>query len=222
MLNKGNALDKLGKPQEAIVWFDKVLSIDKNDTKAMNNKGNALDKLGKPQEAIVWYDKVLSIDKNDTKAMNNKGNALDKLGKPQEAIVWYDKVLSIDKNDTKAMNNKGNALDKLGKPQEAIVWYDKALNQTQSNKVVDIDIISNKAYVLVTQLKEYDIALSLTEPYLEKNPEHKGLLCVTAEIYKETGYKDIGSHYKEQLAKLDPNYNCGLIEKSSELEKAFA
>ena len=60
MDNKGIALDDLGKPQEAIVWYDKVLAIDKNDTNAMTNKGVALDDLGKPQEAIVWYDKALN------------------------------------------------------------------------------------------------------------------------------------------------------------------
>ena len=220
-ITKGVALDELGKPQDAIVWYDKALSLDKNDTDAMYNKGVALDELGKPQDAIVWYDKALSLDKNDTDAMYNKGVALDELGKPQDAIVWYDKALSLDKNDTDAMDNKGVALDELGKPQDAIVWFDKALNQTQSNKVVDFDIISNKAYVLGIELKEYDVALDLTGQFLQENPEHKGLLCITSEIYKETGNGGYGSYYGEQLAKLDPNYKCGLIEKSSEIEKPF-
>ena len=61
--------------------------------------------------------------------------------------------------------------------------------------------------------------LSLTEEYLKKNPEHKGLLCTTVEIYNETGYEAIASYYKEQLTKLDPNYECGLIAKVSEFEK---
>ena len=101
------------------------------------------------------------------------------------------------------MNNKGLALDNLGKYQEAITWFDKALNQTQSSGI-DIDIVSNKAFVLGIDLKEYDNALSLTEEYLKKSPEHKGLLCITVEIYNETGYEGIASHYKEQLTKLDP------------------
>ena len=60
---------------------------------------------------------------------------------------------------------------------------------------LDLDIVSNKAYVLGIELKEYDNALSLTEEYLKKNPEHKGLLCTTVEIYNETGYEGIASHY---------------------------
>ena len=117
------------------------------------------------------------------------------------------------------MNNKGIALDNLGKYQEAIRWYDKAIKQTQSTGNIDIDIVSNKAYDLGIQLKDYDNALSLTEEYLKKSPEHKGLLCTTVEIYNETGYEGVASHYKEQLTKLDPNYKCGLISKISEIEK---
>ena len=63
MNNKGNALDKLGKPQEAIVWYDKVLSIDKNDTNALLNKGNALDKLGKPQKLLFGLIKYYPLIK---------------------------------------------------------------------------------------------------------------------------------------------------------------
>ena len=71
--------------------------------------------------------------------------------------------------------------------------------------------------------KEYNAALSLTEEYLKRNPEHKGLLCTTVEIYNETGNEGYASYYNEQLTKLDPNYECGLIAKVSEIEmEAFA
>ena len=62
--NKGLALYNLGKYEEAIEWYDKVLKIDPNDVNALNNKGLALNNLGKYQEAIEWYDKALEIDPN--------------------------------------------------------------------------------------------------------------------------------------------------------------
>ena len=168
--------------------------------------------------------KILTINRNDTDAMNMKASALGDLGKYQEAIAWYDEVLTINNSDTQAMNNKGLTFDKLGKYQEAIAWYDKAIKQTQTQPTgVDIDIVSNKAYDLGVQLKEYDNALSITEQFLKKNPEHKGLLCTTAEIYNETENEAYARPYKDHLTKLDPNYKCGLIPKVSEIEKeAFA
>jgi hypothetical protein len=47
--------------------------------------------------------------------------------------------------------------------------------------------------------------------------------CPFQSIYNETGYVEFAHHYKDQLTKLDPNYECGLIAKVSEIEKeAFA
>ena len=121
------------------------------------------------------------------------------------------------------MNNKGTVLDELGKPEEALIWFDKALNQTKSNNETDIDIVSNKAFVLGTKLKEYDEALAITEEYLKTNPQNEGLLCTTVEVYKQTGYEGIANQYQEKLSKLDPNYQCRLIEKVSQIEsESFA
>ena len=76
--------------------------------------------------------------------------------------MWYDKALALDGNDTDAMISKGDVLDELEKPEEALVWYDKALNQTKSdNNETDIDIGSNKAFVLGTKLQQYDKAFHL-------------------------------------------------------------
>ena len=69
MYNKGLALYYLGKSDEAITYYDKVLAIKPNDLDALSNKGNALEDLGKSDEAITYYDKVLAIDPNDLDAL---------------------------------------------------------------------------------------------------------------------------------------------------------
>ena len=107
------------------------------------------------------------------------------------------RALTVDGNDTKAMTNKGIVLDDLGMPEEALGWFDKAINQTKSNNDVDIDILSNKAFVAGTKLEQYDKALSITEEFLNINPKHKGLLCTTVEIYKQTGYEGIANRYQQ-------------------------
>ena len=74
MVNKGVALNYLGKYNEAIVCYDKVVKIDPNNANAWGNKGVALDKLGKYEEAVECYDKALEIDPKYVDAWNNKGN----------------------------------------------------------------------------------------------------------------------------------------------------
>jgi tetratricopeptide (TPR) repeat protein len=169
------------------------------------------------------YDKVLDVEGSNKDVMDNKGVALNKLGKYQEAIEWFDKALQIDSNYTYTMNNKGVALANLGKYNDAIQWFDRALSAAPAENIVTLDIISNKAFLLGLQLKEYDEALALTEEHLQRNPNHKGLLCTTLEIYKETGYEDLALEYEQTLVKLDPNYQCGLIETISGIEtESFA
>lgn len=59
--NKGNALNSLGKFEEALSCFDKALEINPNYAEAWNNKGLALGKLGRYQEALECYDKASMI-----------------------------------------------------------------------------------------------------------------------------------------------------------------
>jgi Tfp pilus assembly protein PilF len=106
------------------------------------------------------------------------------------ALNITDKILDVDKNNIDSMYIKGNALDYLGKPEWILVWYDKALNQTISTNETDIDVVSNKVYVLGTILKEY----------LKTNHEHKGLICTTVEVYKQTGDEQTANQYQQQLS----------------------
>ena len=51
--NKGLALDKLGRYEEAIEEYDRILAIDPNDINALGNKGLDLDSLGRYEEYRV-------------------------------------------------------------------------------------------------------------------------------------------------------------------------
>lgn len=139
------------------------------------------------------------------------------MGKYNEALKLYDIAIGLDPNFTIAINNKGNLFFDLRKYDEAIAMYDNAL----SIKPEDVDIISNKAFVLGIALENYTESLTLTDTNLKKYPNHKGLLCITAEIYKETGLEGLANHYEERLFKQDQDYECTLIQKESIEEAAF-
>lgn len=150
-------------------------------------------------------------------AINNKGLVLAGLGQYDEAIKLYDRAIGIDPNDVDAINNKGNILSNLSRYDEAIEMYDMVLSLDPK----DVDTIFNKAFVIGVNLNNYNEALKLTEENLEKYPKHKGLLCLTAEIYKEEGLEGLANHYEERLLQEDQNYECKLIQKVSIEQSVF-
>jgi tetratricopeptide (TPR) repeat protein len=53
-------LYSLGKYNEAIEYYDKLLAIERNDAAVLNHKGIALADSGKYSEAIIYFDKGFS------------------------------------------------------------------------------------------------------------------------------------------------------------------
>ena len=127
-------LSDIGKHQESMKCYDRVLSIDENHVGALSNKGLALGRRGDTQEAMKYFDRILSIDKNNLLALSNKGIALDRRGDNQEAMKYFDKILSIDKNNVPALNNKGIAHGENGEYQEAMKCFKKVLSIKDSDE----------------------------------------------------------------------------------------
>ncbi|MBT9310779.1 tetratricopeptide repeat protein [Leptothoe kymatousa] len=117
--NKGLALQKLGRREDAIAAYEAALKIRPDSCEALNNKGNALYGLGYYQEAITTYDKALAINPHIYEVLNNKGNALYKLRRYQAALTLYNMALALktDVQETdvqEIIENKGAALYRLG------------------------------------------------------------------------------------------------------------
>jgi len=75
MGRKGLNLYDLGRLEEAISYFDKVLDVDSNNSAALYYKGLALDKLDIYADAIDVRNKILVLDSNNIGMM--LCNALD-------------------------------------------------------------------------------------------------------------------------------------------------
>ncbi|MEQ8226201.1 MAG: tetratricopeptide repeat protein, partial [Candidatus Eremiobacterota bacterium] len=73
---QGETLMAGQKYDEAITCFDKVLSSEENNIKALNGKGQCLVNLEKYDQAIDCFNKALSLDPNNADIWLNKGGAL--------------------------------------------------------------------------------------------------------------------------------------------------
>ena len=83
--NIGISFDKLGKPEEALKFYDMALQKHE-DTKTLYNKGISLSKIGNYSGAVNCFKKVLKEEKNNKNAIINLAIALQKMDKLDEAI----------------------------------------------------------------------------------------------------------------------------------------
>lgn len=95
--NKGIEYCQKQMPNEALLCFDKAVSIDPNYIDALIDKGTMLDVLNRFREAIEVYDWCLLIDPKNIKVWYNKAISYDRHLNFQEALSCYDKVISLDK-----------------------------------------------------------------------------------------------------------------------------
>ncbi|WP_168535980.1 tetratricopeptide repeat protein [Anabaena sp. UHCC 0253] len=158
---------KLGRYEEAIASFDKVLQFKPDNHDAWNNRGVALEKLGRYEEAIVSFDKALQFKPDDHDAWNNWGVALEKLGRYEEAIASYDQALQFKPDSHAAWHKRGVALGNLGRNEEAIASYDQALqfkpndHTAWNNRGVDLGNLGRNEEAIAS----YDQALQFKPDY---------------------------------------------------------
>ena len=100
-----NALKDQGKLEEAIVAYNKAVSLKPDYAAPYNNLGNALRDYGKPNEAILAYRKAISVKSQYDSAYNNLGNALQDQGKADEAIRAYKEAIKIKPDYAEAHRN---------------------------------------------------------------------------------------------------------------------
>jgi len=95
---------------DAIRTYNKALSLEPNNTEALNYKGIALVRSGQYDKASAVFEKVIQIDPNNVMGWTNKGYVLFKEGNIDAAIKAYDKALSIDPNNADAFYGRIEAI----------------------------------------------------------------------------------------------------------------
>ncbi len=203
-LNKGVALDDLGKYDEAIEAYDEAIRLNPNYAKAWFNKGLSLDDLGKYDEAAKAYDEAIRLDPNNaTKPWFNKGLALDELGEYDEAVKAYDEAIRLDPNNAaKAWFTKGLALDELGEYDEAVKAYDEAIKIDPNNAT---KAWFNKGLAL-DELGEYDEAVKAYDEAIRLDPNNAAKAWFNKGLaLDELGEYDEAVKAYDEVIKIDPN-----------------
>jgi tetratricopeptide (TPR) repeat protein len=111
--NLGTALARLGKPEQAVVEFDKALDLKRRQTGGLDehtatinySKAMALIQAGKPKESIEPLRIAVRIDPNLAPAQYLLGKQLEEMKDYEGAIHCYRETLRVRPESIPARNN---------------------------------------------------------------------------------------------------------------------
>ena len=126
-LNLGNALDRLGKPNEAMAQFSEAVRLKPDYAEAHNNLGASLLDQGRLNEAVAELSESVRLNPRYEAAQNNLGAALVRQGRLDEAIKHLAEAVRLLPSDAGAHYNLGFALNSQGQTKDAIAQYAAAL-----------------------------------------------------------------------------------------------
>jgi hypothetical protein len=169
-----------GKYAEAILCFNKSLTLNPGNSKSWYNKGLVLKNIGNYDDALFCYDQALMINPNFLGALNSKANLLSLCGLYQKARQCYDQILDKDPAYSNAMWNKGLLLRTLGFDNEATLCFENWQRITSKR----IDDIKHFTLNLKTNRIE-DGHITIRFPFTLKGNSGYVNLTVYEQIYYE-------------------------------------
>jgi protein O-GlcNAc transferase len=199
-LNTGASLQREGKLDEAILWYQKAIKLNPNVDVPYNNLGNIFQDKGQLDEAIACYQNALDLNPNFTGAYYNLGDALQDKGQLDEAIALYQRAIALDPKFASAYNNLAIVLRNKGQIEEAIICCKKA---------IEIDpTLLNAMYNLGNALQEngqFDEAIACFHKVLRHDPDHIGAYTNLGHVFLSLGQLDQAEMYFRHALKIKPN-----------------
>jgi len=167
--NTGYALFFTGKIEQAVINFEKALSLARDsksrqaETTWLGALGDAYVNLGNVQKAIEIYEQTLKINRdigdreNEHSDLISTGNAYSALGYARIAMDLYEQALAIAREirdlarEGRALSNMASEYFKLGEYENSIVFYNNALENARKigNKDGESKRLNGLAEVLV-------------------------------------------------------------------------
>jgi tetratricopeptide (TPR) repeat protein len=123
----GNALQRQGRIEEAILHYNKAIELKFQDAGSHNYLASALQAQGRIEEAIAHYRKAISFEPETAEVYNNLGGALLAQGRLNEALGCFHEALRIRLEYADAHSNIGIVLARQGKLEEAKEYFSRAL-----------------------------------------------------------------------------------------------
>jgi tetratricopeptide (TPR) repeat protein len=134
LIYKGMDKVRQGLYDEAIEIYDRVLSMNPENTYAWNNRGVALFSAGRSEESLECYDRSIEIDPENLDALRNRGYVLRFMGRMEEALESYERVMGAG-GDEKDLESMATVLVGAGMLAEALDCLNQAMSINPTERI---------------------------------------------------------------------------------------
>ena len=195
------------KSDQAFETFEKILSIEPDNSNTINNIGTIyLDDLHQYEKSIEYFGRIWLNPKvgnmSKINALTNKSKALWLLKKYDKVVETSDIVLELEPNNVKALNDKGNALGELGFFKQSLICFNTIL---KIEPTFDLALM-NSANALI-KLNQFEEALSRLEEYVIKHPKEVKGLCNKAVCLFKLGSSKESIQLLEKAIQIDHKFS---------------
>lgn len=198
--NIGASLQKEGKLDEAITYYEKAIQLNPTYAGTYNDLGNLFQDKGNIDEAIACYQKALHLNPNFTGAHYNLGDSFQDKGQLDEAIKCYQRAIELDPRFADAYNNLAIALKDKGQIDEAIICCKKAiaLNPNLVNAIYNLgNALQDKG--------QLDEAIEYYQKALQHDSNHIGAYTNLGHVSQSRGQLDKAEMYFRRAMEIKPD-----------------
>jgi tetratricopeptide (TPR) repeat protein len=211
LFNMGNALQTLGRLDEALKVFELTTQADPEMADGWINRGRLLDDAGHHADAIDCYDKALALAPDDVTALANRGNSLRSLERFDDARASYEAALALEPDNIAGLIGLALCLAALGRPEEGLRFADKAVAESGYPPA-----LAERALILA-QLKRYDEALTSIGEAIRAGFDTAPTYHNRGEILALAGRLDDAIESFDEALKREPRYVPALFGKARAL-----
>lgn len=186
---------------EALIFFNKCLEINKNLPDIYFNLGLIFKKKGLLDLSVKNYEEAIKLNPEFLDAYINLGVVFDQQERNDDCLAVLQELIKKDKNNYKAYFNLGNILKKIGRFEDSISAYSQAIKINDQQA----EIFFNLAIVL-KKIGNYDDAIINHETAIKLKPDY----------FK--AYNNLGVIFNDQR-KFSEAFNC--FETSLKINPKF-
>lgn len=177
------SLHELGRYDDAINYYKKILEIDPQRADVMNNIGVSYA----PNDvttAITWYKKALELRPNEVQTLTNMSKCLQQIDKYDEALEYSRKADEIDPNDISNLTSLASAYYRKREFEKAKEYATRAIQIPSKSKAE-----KNEQVVAFLIAGNYSHVLTLCDDMLLLNPNDSDQLynkaCALSQLNKK-------------------------------------